>query len=275
MTQNHNNFNVDIVYKNIAIKWKFIVGFVVFSLLITCLVLAIAPKQFSCKTTIIPANFSLADKGRLFNKTLQQLNSFYGDEKEQELIFGLCKLDNIYDSIATIFDLKNYFTANNKTKEELIKCVKNNIKIEKNEYNQIVIIATFNNSKLAANIANKFTQITNNIVAKTWQLQYKNEIKSIENRLLSNKKNSDSLQKNSANTVVGLEAQNSNLMQQKMELLLANSTTPQLFYVVEPANESLYTTTPNIVNVLLAILFASTFLGFLLVQFSFKNNATQ
>lgn len=267
-------FNILNIYNTIKESKKQIFIFVIVSMVVATVAVFLVPKYYKSTAVIIPANPNLADKNRLFGNNIQHLYPFFGNDNDQEIIYGFTQLDEVYDSLVHQFNLVAYYKTNGKSKEEKLRraaiVLKEDINIIKTENNQLIITCWMKDAQLAASLCNTLVQQVNASIKAKWKNVYETEVEELQRQsnfiqqqkdsILSFLRNAEITKEGAEKYTTQLEAYNnqwSALEKKKQELLLALNTTPNALYVVQAATPAPYAEKPNKILVLITTLIAS------------------
>jgi capsular polysaccharide biosynthesis protein len=276
-----NHFNLIDVVAALQKKWKQIIVFVFIVLAITAITIFLLPKQFKSTAVVIPANPSLADKSRLFNTNIQSLYSFFGNGDDVEVLYGLANLDTVYYQLIDQFKLVDYYESKGENelikKKHALKSLKEDMPIQKNEFNQLKINVWNKDREQAAQIANTTVDIIQQLEQATWKKIYQNELEKTNQSITTLEKEfkilSDSIQASYGNDHAPhyldlLAVKRENIVEQIKqytksvnELQLSIATTPPTLYVVEKAQPASIAERPAKLEILIAAFFTSLIFG--------------
>ena len=283
-----NHFNLIDVVDMLQKKWKQIFVFVLIVLIVTAVTVFIIPKAYKSTAVVIPANPSLADKSRLFNTNIQSLYSFFGNGDDVEVLYGLANLDTVYYQLIDEFKLVDYYESKGENdfikKKHTVKSLKDDIQIQKNEFNQLKIVVWTKEKEVAAQIANATIDIIQQLEQTPWKKVYQTEIDKTNQTLFDLEKQfkilSDSIKTSYNNSfsrpTLGhqpdyidlLSVKKENILEQIKqytksvnELQLAIATTPPTLYVLEKARPAAIAERPAKIEILIAAFFISLIFG--------------
>jgi LPS O-antigen subunit length determinant protein (WzzB/FepE family) len=277
-----NQFNLLDVFKAVAQHKKFIVSFVLASLLIASIALLIVPKQYKAETIIVPANPNLADKSRLSTQNnIQHLYPFFGSDADLDILLGFLQLPQLHQHLTTKFKLIEYYKLQEKTEAKNIyranKLLKEDLQIIKNENNQVTITLWMKDAKLAADICNETANFINEYIKQQWKLQGEKEIKAIENLIEKNSvsinKKNDLVTRITDTTICSLPNSSelvANYLSMQTQLKLALQTMPNALYIVQPATIAPIADKPNKLITLIAVFFGSIAFGIFMIIVFYK-----
>lgn len=283
-----SNFNIVDIANELQQQWKRIGWFVIISLLVTVITLFIVPKYYKAVAVVLPANPTLADKGRLFNNNIQGLYSFLGNGDDVETLAGIARLDTVFYTIVDDFNLVKYYKSKGKTlaakRRNALKDLRDDLVIEKNENNQLTITAWTKYDTLSANIANTLIEEINKIEKNIWQKSYTDAEATIQLNISTTEKlifaltdSIKQLKKDDTKAVIlsnkQMQLQNQYLayLQKADELKIALATTPPSLYVIQKASPPAIADKPAKIQILVAVGFISVVFGCLITLLFAKN----
>jgi uncharacterized protein involved in exopolysaccharide biosynthesis len=284
-------FNLIDVVALLSKKWKQITLFVLLVLIVTAITLFMLPQQFKSTAVVIPGNPTLADKSRLFNTNVQGLYSFFGNGDDVEILNGFANLDTVYYQLIDQFKLADYYgskgTDDFVRKKNTIKSLKEDLQIQKNEFNQLKIVVWNKDKEIAAQIANTTIDIIQQIEQATWKKVYQNELDKLTLSLQDLDKQfkllSDSIEASYTNTHPPHSSDLFNIKRENIvdqikqysksvnELQLAISTTPPTLYIVEKARPAAIAERPAKIEILIAAFFSSLIFGIISILIYERN----
>jgi len=274
---NSTSFNLIDVIAVLQKRWRSISIFVLISLAVTGMALLVMPKYYRSTAVVVPASPVLADKARLFNSSIQNLYSFFGNGEDIETLMGFAKSDTVYYALVDEFKLIDYYEVKGSTdnikRKKSIKLLKKDIELSKTEFNQLKVVVCTKDKQLSANMANRIIDIIQETEQNLWKQVYQTSLDKL-NESVTDLKNqykniSDSIttDKNSFKNEM-LESQHQSILEQlkqyqrsASELKLAIATTPPVLYIVEKAFPSASADKPVIITVLFAVLLISAAFG--------------
>lgn len=252
----HASLNIQSVYKSFIAFKRQILTFVVASTAIAIGVSLVLPKQFKTQTIIVPANPNLADKNRLFGNNIQHLYPFFGNDGDQDNIYGFTQLPWLYDSLVKKFNLIEYYKSSGETiaikNFKANKQLQKEIEVIKTENNQLIITYWCKDAQLGANVCNSLVQYINNYVQQKWQELYTQTLNNLNEEIKQQTaiyKQFTQAEKEKLEQSRALPmATNKERMavfqsyfepiRKVEELKVAIATTPAALYVVQPATPS-------------------------------------
>jgi tetratricopeptide (TPR) repeat protein len=279
------NFNLKDVYLLLQSKMKFIISFVIGSIICAVVVLFFVPKEYKATAVVIAGNPALADKARLTSNNIEGLYSVYGGEDDLDRIYGLALLDTVLLNLVEEFKLVKYYkiktsTPTGEKQKALKKFKKENIELLKTEQNQLKISVWMKNADTAKLIVNRWVDI----VTKAQQTEIKNQYQLAEKKLLAQIENLqekhqvilDSIATAENLSVVQLyESKRAAILDQVKEFQAAAEkfklgfeATPSLVFVQQEAIAKVKADRPDKLVTLLVVSFASFFFAIFILFFT-------
>jgi hypothetical protein len=254
--------------------------------LIACVIAFIAaqfsPKLYLSTTTALPANSITFDKGRIYDKNVENLYSDIGTSDELDKIEGTAALDTIYLAVAKELNLQDHYRVinNGEALFNAAQLLKKHTEVNRTAYGELKIKVWDTDRNLAAELANKLLQklqlIHQNLQNErnAMILQGLNE----DFQMAENKYNQyrDTSSKHEARIDLfnlrkeGLYEQM--LQDQKLitEYQFALKTNPEVLLVVEKARPALWPDKPKTAQTIVFTFFISLFFAMLLALFNYK-----
>jgi hypothetical protein len=266
-------FNLESVIAVLQRRGKQIAVFVFVSLITATIAVLVSPKYYRSGALVVPANAALADKGRIFNGSIQNLYSFLGNGDDIEILFGIAKSDTVFYRLIDEFDLVNYYHAKGDNagikRKSTLNALEKDLKIEKTEFNQLTISIYTKEAVLSANIVNATIDILQEIEQQMWKQVYQNSLHQLERSDKDLENQYRLINDSISNTTVGykkemFETKRQSILEQlkqfqksENELKLALATTPPALYIIEKAFPSVSQDKPSLLPTLLAVFFIS------------------
>jgi len=274
---NSTPFNLIDVITVLQKRWGSISIFVIISLAVTGMALLVVPKYYRSTAVVVPASPVLADKARLFNSSIQNLYSFFGNGEDIETLMGFAKSDTVYYALVDEFKLIDYYETKGKDdnikRKKAIKLLKKDIELSKTEFNQLKVVVCTKDKQLSANLANRVIDIIQETEQNMWKQVYQTSLNKLNESIADLKdqykeiSDSISADKNPFKKEM-LESQHQSLLEQLKqyqrsvsELKLAIASTPPVLYIVEKAFPSASADKPVISTVLFSVLLISAVFG--------------
>ncbi|NCI51791.1 hypothetical protein GWC95_17835 [Sediminibacterium roseum] len=274
MNMQTSSFNLITTSAVLLRRWKFILAFVVVCVLVAAITVFVVPKYFRSAATIVSANTTLADKGRLFNQNINGLYSYFGSGDDLDRIQGIAERDTTFLQLVDEFALVSYYKLKNDDSAVLRKkasiCLKKNISLQKTEQGQLQVIAWTKDKKLSADLVNRLVDIVQQTGTQIWRSNYNQQIEKFDSTLSVMQKEYatvlDSAKKVKTESTGPLRLQQlydriQSFSKVSDEFKLASQTLPPLLYVLEPASPAAFAQRPDkpaviIAAALLAFVFA-------------------
>lgn len=266
-------FNLESVIAVLQKRGKLIAVFVFVALITATIAVLISPKYYRSGAIVVPANAALADKGRIFNGSIQNLYSFLGNGDDIEILLGIVKSDTVFYRLIDEFDLVNYYQSKGDNtaikRKNTLKALEKDLKIEKTEFNQLKISIYTKEAILSANIVNNAIAILQEIEQQIWKQVYQNSLHQLERSEKDLENQYRIINDSISNTAIAFnkemfETKRQSILEQlkqfqksENELKLALSTTPPSLYIIEKAFPSVSKDRPLLLPTLLAVFFIS------------------
>jgi LPS O-antigen subunit length determinant protein (WzzB/FepE family) len=221
------------------------------------------PKQYKIQTIIVPANPNLADKNRLFGENIQHLYPFFGNDGDQDNIYGFTQLPWLYDSLVRKYNLIDYYKIKGETiaikNFKACKKLQNEIEVVKTENNQLIITYWCKDAQLGASVCNNLVEYINNYVQQKWQELYTKTLNNLSeqvkqqtaiyNQFIQTEKEkleqSRALPMATNKEIMAIVQSYIEPIRRIEELKVAITTTPNALYVVQPATPTALAEKPN------------------------------
>lgn len=279
------NFNLTEVFLLLQSKIKFIISFIIGSILCAVAVVFILPKEYKATAVVIAGNPALADKARLTSNNIEGLYSVYGSEDDLDRIYGIALLDTVLLDLIEEFNIVKYYkikasTPTEEKQKALKKFKKDNIELLKTEQNQLKISVWMKNADTAKSIVNHWV----NLITKAQQTDIKNQYQLAEKKLLEQieklqEKHQtilDSIAVAENLSVIQLyESKRAAILEQVKEFQAAAEkfklgfeATPSLVFVQQEALAKVKSDRPDKLVILVTVFFASLFFAIFILLFT-------
>ncbi|MBO9659682.1 MAG: hypothetical protein J7527_12745, partial [Chitinophagaceae bacterium] len=138
--------------------WKKQISIVVLiSVIVAAGIVFIIPPKYLAIATALPANPITADKSLIFNDNIRDVYSSIGTPTELDRVVGTAQSDTIYLSVAQKFDLVSFYKIDKDKDFALMKAakqLKEDSKVSKTEFGELMIRVWCSNKLLAPQLAN-------------------------------------------------------------------------------------------------------------------------
>lgn len=279
------NFNLTEVFLLLQSKIKFIISFIIGSILCAVAVVFFLPKEYKATAVVIAGNPALADKARLTSNNIEGLYSVYGSEDDLDRIYGIALLDTVLLDLIEEFSIVKYYkikasTPTEEKQKALKKFKKDNIELLKTEQNQLKISVWMKNADTAKSIVNHWV----NLITKAQQTDIKNQYQLAEKKLLEQieklqEKHQtilDSIAVAENLSVIQLyESKRAAILEQVKEFQAAAEkfklgfeATPSLVFVQQEALAKVKSDRPDKLVILVTVFFASLFFAIFILLFT-------
>jgi uncharacterized protein involved in exopolysaccharide biosynthesis len=122
--------------------WKYILGLMILTLLITWIVVANAPKKYLGVATALPAPTYATDKAGVFSENMQTLYPSLGTADDLDMILGTSKLDTVYTAVSQQLNLMDYYGIGKDDKDAARKAgwiLKERTRVIKSDYGELKV----------------------------------------------------------------------------------------------------------------------------------------
>ena len=268
-------------------KWKTIAVFIAVTLAAATVTLFCVPPYFCSKAILIPANTVLADKARLFNNQIQNLNSYFGNGDDIDRIYSIAVMDTTYQSMVDEFAMIGYYQLKDDSlpilRRKAVLRLRKDLSVQKTENDQVQIIAWTKDKQLSASLVNRMVDIIQQREADIWRNSYTRSSDALENAVTA----MEGQYKQLADSLTASKPPIHDLLTLKMQTLLdqvkeyrktadefklAIQSQPAVLYVMEKAVPAAKAERPDKPAVLLAAFILALLFGSLLVLINNRNN---
>ncbi|MET0462625.1 MAG: hypothetical protein ABW007_05710 [Chitinophagaceae bacterium] len=139
-------------------SWKKQIFFVVLiSMLVAVAAVFIITPKYLAYATALPANPVTADRSIVFNNNIRDLYNSIGSSGELDRVLGTAQSDTIYLSVARKFDLIAFYKIkdkNNVALRKAAKALKQDTRVTKTEFGELMIRVWCRDKLLAPQLAN-------------------------------------------------------------------------------------------------------------------------
>lgn len=251
-----NQFNIAELTTGLINRWKFILLFIIASVVITAGAIFFITPKYTATTKLLPGNAVLADKARLFNNEIQHLYSFFGSGDDLDRLMSMASMDTSLKQVIQAFDLINYYQIKEKDAGmemyTTIRQFKKDLLLVKTVNNELEISYAHQNKDTAAAIVNFMTAQLAAKMKNIWKQQYEKinvqldssiaAISNDYNTLLNTATSNDAI----AKTKMGaLLSQLEQFNKMSIETKMAAATTPEALIVLEKASIPAKISWPN------------------------------
>ena len=263
-------------------KWKTIFLFVVVCAVVAAITVFLAPPYFKSTATVVSANPVLADKARFFNNNIQNLYSYFGSGDDLDRINGIGDMDASYQKLVEEFSLVDYYQLKGDSlpglKRKAVLCLRDELRFQTTEQNQLKIIAWTKDKQLSAKLVNRMVAIIEETATTVWQKNYSQSIEKLNASIRSMEDEYRSLHDSSAKDALvlmkiqTLGEQISQYRKTADEFTLASQTPPAILYVMEEARPAAKAERPDKPAIILAACLAGLIFSCLLVLVNNRNS---
>lgn len=259
-------------------KVKFIFGFTLLAVIISLIIVLLAPKKYLSETTALPANSAVADKARLFNSNIEVLYSDFGSPDDLDKMEGTALLDTIFIATAKENNLPRHYsigTSDNELYKAAMKLKKNSI-ISKTGYGELRVKVWDKDRTMAAQLANRLMQQIQEIhqhlqnTSKLLIIQQLREDHAIKEEAYKRFADTNNINAKGGEADIK-QLKKTALLEQLLQeekiinqYQLAIRTNPSVLLIVETARPSLVPDKPRILSTLLFTLFGAFGFAYLL-----------
>lgn len=253
-------------------------------------------KKFLATTTAVPTNTALNDKGRLFNNNVEALYPQLGSPDELDKIEGTAKLDTVFISLATEFNLAAHYEMDKETEPayKAALTLKKASTVSRTAYGELQIKVWDGDATLAANLANAFLQKLNSLYRHAQAANIEATLRTLKDDVMEKQRVIDSIDQGVVNYkrdtglttvqimqdyVSGVSPRGltnisarvtalSEFIKEEQKLItqyeLALKAAPDALVVIEKARPSLYPDKPRLAQTTVFAFFASLLFSVLL-----------
>jgi capsular polysaccharide biosynthesis protein len=135
----------------------FLVLIVLLPVLMALILSIVLPKKYISRSSILPANSRLTDKGRFSGDEIAELYSAYGSGDDLDRLFATARSYSVMLKIVDSFNLAGYYQLKknkNYAREAAVKKLISESDIRKTEFGELQIRVWDKDSVMAANICN-------------------------------------------------------------------------------------------------------------------------
>jgi len=258
-----DSFNLSDVLQMVGLHKFKIITVVVLSLIIASITLLWVPKYYKATAIVLPSNPELADKERAAYNNLQRLYSYFGNNDDLDLLYGMAKLDTLYYRLTDSFNLTNYYELNevnsSLNRYRAKKLLKKNMEFKKNENNQLEISVWDKSNIKATAIANAAVLFLKQSEESLWLNNYEKTYNAIKNQIANLQQQLSLLPKQTNNNANSQQITEQAYLQQLVQyqknltdLQLAIQNVAPGLYVVQYATPAVKPDTPKPLLVLIA-----------------------
>lgn len=259
-----DSFNLADVLRMIGLHKFKIITVVIISLIIASITLLLVPKYYKSTAIVLPSNPELADKERAAYNNLQRLYSYFGNNDDLDLLYGMAKLDTLYFRLTDSFNLANYYALNEMNASikrfKAKQLLKKNIEFKKNENNQLEISVWDKSNIKATAIANAAVLFLKQSEESLWLNNYEKTYNAIKNQITNLQQQISLLPKPTNNNVSSQQITEQAYLQQLAQyqknlsdLQLAIQNVAPGLYVVQYATPAVKPDKPKPILVLVAV----------------------
>jgi hypothetical protein len=264
---------------DVMLRWrKQILLLVLTTLIVTTVIVFLAPKRYVSVATALPASSYATDKTSVFSQNLQSLYSTIGLPDDLDKMVGTAHLDTVYKYVIAQLDLTEHFGLSKKDVYAIPKAgliLRKHTRVIKSDYGELKVKVWDVDRDLAASMANA-------IMEKLQQIHQ--DVQAVNNSMMLLKINGESLKKkmeyenltdslqhgsNTSKTEL-LTAQKSSLLQQIQEYeklqnqyKLMVDAKPQALIIIERATPAVAPDQPKPLQAIIAATILSFFFGLL------------
>ncbi|HET9431310.1 MAG TPA: hypothetical protein VFO70_09035 [Chitinophagaceae bacterium] len=147
--------------------WRKVTGVVIFSVLVTGIIVFVQPRKYLSETTALRASPLNTDKASIFNKNIESLYSTFGSADELDMIVGTGQLDTIYLAMTDQFNLVTHYNLKGKKidllRSQASRLLKQNSRVTKTGFGELNIMVWDMDKYFAANMANAMMDLLQDI----------------------------------------------------------------------------------------------------------------
>jgi LPS O-antigen subunit length determinant protein (WzzB/FepE family) len=257
-------FNLADVFRMIGLHKFKIITVVVLSLIIASITLLLVPKYYKATAIVLPSNPEMADKERAAYNNLQRLYSYFGNNDDLDLWYGMAKLDTLYFRLTDSFNLANYYALNemNASVNRFMakQLLKKNIEFKKNENNQLEISVWDKSNIQATAIANAAVLFLKQGEESLWLNNYEKTYNANKNQIANLQQQLSLLSKQTNTNATAQQITEQTYLQHLAQYqknlsdlqLVIQNVAPEL-YVVQYATPAVKPDKPKPILVLIAV----------------------
>jgi LPS O-antigen subunit length determinant protein (WzzB/FepE family) len=252
------------VFRMIGLHKFKIITVVVLSLIIASITLLLVPKYYKATAIVLPSNPEMADKERAAYNNLQRLYSYFGNNDDLDLWYGMAKLDTLYFRLTDSFNLANYYALNemNASVNRFMakQLLKKNIEFKKNKNNQLEISVWDKSNIQATAIANAAVLFLKQGEESLWLNNYEKTYNANKNQIANLQQQLSLLSKQTNTNATAQQITEQTYLQHLAQYqknlsdlqLVIQNVAPEL-YVVQYATPAVKPDKPKPILVLIAV----------------------
>ena len=260
-------------------RWrKQILLLVIITLVVTSVIVFLAPKRYLSIATALPASSYATDKTSVFSQNLQNLYSTIGLPDDLDKILGTAHLDTVYRSVVVQLDLTTHFGLGKTDADAVSKAasvLQKHTRVIKSDYGELKVKAWDVDRELAPSLANAIMEKLQQMHQDIQTLSNSTMLSKINEEYVKKKidyeKLTDSLQHaGNASLIDLLTVQKSSLLQQMQEYEKLTSqyklmieAKPQVLIIIEKATPAIAPDQPKPLREITAAVILSFLFGIL------------